>query len=237
MSRKIIILCILILANTPLAKAQAGFRMGFTAGANISRANPIDTFPSEFSRRNRAGGTIGLAIEEGLSNNTAFTAGIHYVNKGYKIANDTFSSNPFISATVHTLNIPIGFTFKQRFNDMNFIRENFGLSYSFRFDSRDSVFYTNGTPGTFSITERRAASGYPMFFLGLELGGTTESKNTYAFGLNFFQTFGRDADLRGVGGVNRNRVFDMVYKGGFANITFTYTFSLQNLKKGEEWFY
>jgi len=42
---------------------------------------------------------------------------------------------------------------------------------------------------------------------------------------------------RGVGGVNRNRFFDMVYKGGFANITFTYTFSLQNLKKSEEWFY
>lgn len=237
MRRISLLLCLALAGQFPDLQAQTGLRVGFTAGPNISRANPTDSFPSQFSRRNRAGATLGFSFEYGLSANSAILGGIHYVNKGYKISNDTFTLNPFIVRRINSINVPIGFTFKQRFNDQNFIRENFGLSYTFRFDSQDSVVATNGNPGTYSITEKPAASGYPMFFLGLELGGTTESKNTYAFGLNFFQTFGRDADIRGVGGVNRNRFFDMVYKGGFANITFTYTFSLQNLKKSEEWFY
>jgi hypothetical protein len=216
------------------ATAQQGFRLGITGGANISRANPIDTLPRNFSRRNKSGISAGLAWEYGLTNNSAVMGSIQIVQKGYRISNDTFSRNPYINRSITTVQIPLGISFKQRFNELNFMRENFGVAYAFRFDASDSVLRTNGTPGTFSITEKRAGSGYPMFFLGLELGGAAESKNTYSFGLNYFQTFGRDADITGRSG---NRSFDMIYKGGFVNITFTYTFSLQNMKKSEEWFY
>ncbi len=216
------------------ASAQQGFRVGITGGANISRANPIDTLPRNFSRRNKSGISAGLAWEYGLSANSALMGSVQIVQKGYRISNDTFSLNPYINRSITTLHIPVGISFKQRFNELNFIRENFGLAYAFRLDGSDSAVRTNGVPGTFRITEKRAASGYPMFFLGLELGGATESKNTYSFGLNYFQTFGRDSDITGTA---KNRTFDMIYKGGFVNITFTYTFSLQNLKKSEEWFY
>ncbi|MEY3982596.1 MAG: outer membrane protein beta-barrel domain [Bacteroidota bacterium] len=145
------------------ASAQQGFRVGITGGANISRANPIDTLPRNFSRRNKTGISAGLAWEYGLSANSALMGSLQIVQKGYRISNDTFSLNPYINRSITTLHIPVGISFKQRFNELNFIRENFGLAYAFRLDGSDSAVRTNGVPGTFRITENAQPRAIPCF--------------------------------------------------------------------------
>lgn len=220
-----------------VAKAQSKFLLGLNGGVAISRATPLDTLMSTFTRRNRASYTFGITSNYDLNRSVSIIGGVSLVSKGYKITNDTHPTSPNITRKITSLTIPLGISFKQYFNGTNFIRENFGMVLNMNFRSDSIRLFNNDNRKTFSIFETADNNIYPMFFLGIEMGGKAENGDRYAFGFNYYQSLARDAVVDLYAGPNMSRKAPLTYRGGFLSISFTYYFNLANFKKADEFFY
>ncbi len=234
--RKMVILTFLLGLGFSI-QAQSKFLVGINAGVALSRATPLDTLMTHFLRKNRTGLAFGISATFDLNRAVSFIGGINYVSKGYKINNDTHPSSPNIVRKLHSVTIPLGISFRQHFNSTNFIRENFGLVMSMNFRNDSTRLYNNENRKTFSVLETSLSNFYPMFFLGLEMGGKADNGDRYAIGVNYYQSFVRDSDVDLFAGPNMSRKAPLSYRGGFLNISFTYYFNMTNFKKADEFFY
>ncbi len=213
--------------------------LGFNAGANFSRILYSDTFPDNFSKRNRVGPIAGINGQFDLSSNAGIAFGLNMVNKGYRVFNDTLQSEPDIVRKFWSMNIPLGLHFRQQFNAQNYITEKFGLigNFNFKKGGDSAVFFNREQNPNFKITEFSEKTFYPMFYLGFAMGGVTENNDRYEFGVTYAQSLGKDADLTVSHGSNFAKNFPLNYRGGFLQIGFSYYFNLNNFKKTSGYFY
>lgn len=216
---------------------ESRFMFGINGGANISRVFYSDTFPSQFSPRNRVGPMFGINGIFDINSSLSIAMAVNMVNKGYKINNDTMANNPDIVRKFWSMTIPLGLHFKQQFNAQNFIMEKFGLIGNFNF-RKDSTVISNATTGSiYRLTEISQRNFYPMFYLGFAIGGVSENYNRYEFGLTYTQSLSKDAIMRVNHGPDLSGSFPLSYRGGFLQIGFTYYFNLSNFKKSSDYFY
>ncbi|MBL7812529.1 MAG: hypothetical protein JNL57_09930 [Bacteroidetes bacterium] len=213
------------------AGAQSKMMLGFTGGANISRLTTIDSFPGQYSRRNRLGPSLGISGLYNLNNSVGLHFGLNMVNKGYKVSNDTLATDAQIVRKFWSVNVPLGLNFRQGFGKSNYLTEKFGLIGNFSLRP-DSSSFSNGKQNRYRLTEINHTNPYAMFYLGFGLGGSTESGDRYDFGVTYVQSFSRDTDIRVNYGSGLSKMFPLQYRGGFLQIGFTYYFNLENFKKG-----
>jgi opacity protein-like surface antigen len=95
-----------------------------------------------------------------------------------------------ISRNIPGIVVPLGLTFRQQFNASRFIMEKMGVAMNYSFGHNNDTLY-NGNAKKFRIVENSIQNLYPMFYLGIGLGGNTAKGNRYEFGLNYQQPFGR----------------------------------------------
>lgn len=219
------------------ASAQNRFMLGINGGANISRLNGNDTFANNFSRRNRLGGAAGINMSYDLSSSSSITLAVNYINKGYKINNDTLPTNTSLVRSMNTINIPLGISFRQQFNSSNYIMEKFGVIGNFTFRNDSTITTNRGTTPYFRAVEVSQNNFYPMFYLGFGIGGTAESGDRYEINITYSQSFSNDALIRVEYGSDYKKNFVQNYRGGFLQIGLTYYFNLSNFKKSEDYFY
>lgn len=227
----------LLLVPAFQSNAQTKFRLGLTGGGTICRNSPADTgWAKNYSRRNKIGVSLGIAGQYDLRKMVTIHFGVSYVGKGYKINNDTLGTNPSVTRRINTINVPIGISFKQNFNSSNFILEKFGFAGSFDLGKATTTTNNNNSVTTFRVVEKRINPIYPMFFLGIGMGGTAENGDRYEFGLTYYQSFSKNADLSVQHGTNLAKSFPLTYRGGFLNIGFSYYFNLTNFKRTSDYF-
>jgi Outer membrane protein beta-barrel domain len=234
-TRFLYILAVVLMYQVP-ANAQNKFMMGFNAGGNVSRIFSGDTFPNNFSRRNRVGVNLGMQGCYNLKPFISIAFGANYVNKGYKLNNDTLTSNAFITQKTHSLSIPLGVIFRQRFSASSAIHEKFGISGNFTFRKDSFTTYNSDKTQRFRINDVALNRFYPMFYLGAGLGGNTESGDRYEFSIIYNQSFKTDANLTVQYGQGWLKSFPLSYRGGFLQFTFSYYFNMGNFKKSDEYF-
>jgi len=210
--------------------------VGINGGFNFSKTYNNDTFAQNFSGRNKTGVHFGGIITYDITDNISINSGLGFINKGYRIYNDTLKTDLKISRNIPGIVVPLGLTFRQQFNASRFIMEKMGVAmhYSFGHDN-DTLF--NGNAKKFRIVENSVQNLYPMFYLGIGLGGNTAKGNRYEFGLNYQQPFGREMELSVSGGEFLNKNFLLNYRGGNLQATFTYHFNFGNFEKSDEYFY
>ncbi len=220
-----LLLCVSVSVN-----AQSKFLMGPELGFTISRTDNNDTFANNFSRRNKIGPRVGAAFAYNLGAASAIDWGVYYAGKGYKINNDTLGVSPSVSKTLHSIEIPLGLSFRQQLNSGSFISEKFGIigSYVFRDDSMSTRNSTSNT--AFKVLETSASKIYPMFYLGVKMGGYGSNKNRYEFGFTYMQSLARDANLSVQYGSDFKKSFPLIYRGGYLSAGFTYYFNAANFK-------
>lgn len=235
MKKSLFILSALVILAIQDLSGQSKWMWGFNAGGNISRVYS-DTLANNFSRRNRLGFIAGTQLSYDIRSFVTVTVGLNYVNKGYKVFNDTLPSNASIVQKTNSLNLPIGVVFRQKFSPSSSIHEKFGFiaNYSFRKDS--IVRYNDEKTPRFRITDVQASKLYPMFYLGMGIGGNTESGDRYEFSVTYNQSFGTDANLNVEYGQAYLKKFPLTYRGGFVQFGFSYYFNLGNFKKSDEYF-
>lgn len=220
------------------ANAQSKFFFGPMVGLNISRVNNNnDTFPTNYTRRNYLGPAIGLAMKYDLNYAASLNFTVSLIKKGYKINSDTLGSDASISRGIYALNMPFGITFKQLFNGSNFIMEKFGVVANLNLRKDSTVINNRSNNPVYSITEIAQRNFYPLFFLGISMGGNSENGNRYEFGVTYQQSFSKDAAMRVNYGKNMEKSFPLSFRGGLLQIGFTYFFNWSNVKvKHTEYF-
>lgn len=210
--------------------------IGVSGGVNFSKTYNNDTFAQNFTGRNKTGFNINALMSRDLSDNVTINTGLGLISKGYKIHNDTLATNFKISRNLVAVNIPLGLTFRQQFNKSRFITEKVGVVMNYTFPGDQDTFY-NGSNKKFRIVENRIQTIYPLYYLGIGLGGNTSKGNRYEFGLTYQQPFGRELELQISGGEFLGKNFLLNYRGGNLQATFSYHFNTGNLKKSDEYFY
>lgn len=231
-----------LLSSLPLflifsANAQSKFFFGPTAGINMSRVNNNDTFPTNYTRRNYLGPAIGLGLKYDLNYAVSLNFTVSLLKKGYRINSDTLKSDASISRGIYALNMPLGLTFKQLFNGSNFIMEKFGIVANYNIRKDSTTIYNRSNKPVYSLTESAINNFYPLFFLGIAMGGNTENGNRYEFGITYQQSFSKDASMRVNYGKNMEKSFPLSYRGGLLQIGFSYFFNWSNVKvKNTEYF-
>ncbi len=218
-------------------KKDPRFMLGFNAGANFSRSSNNDTFPVNFTKRNRLGIALGVSGIYDLSSNAGIAFGANFVQKGYRINNDTLPTSPDINRKFWSVNIPLGLHFRQQFNAQNYITEKFGVIANFNFRGDSASFANDDARPAFMIKETTARNFYPMFYLGFALGGTSENNNRYEIGVTYTQSLSNDASLMVLHSEGLKKQFPLNYRGGFLQVGFTYYFNLSNFKKSSGYFY
>jgi hypothetical protein len=211
--------------------------LGFNAGANFSRTSNSDTFPANFTKRNRLGIALGLNGMYDISSNAGIAFGANFVQKGYRLNNDTLPMDPDIVRKFWSINVPLGLHFRQQFNAQNFITEKFGIVANFNLRSDSASLVNNDKNPAFRINEYSARNFYPMFYLGFAMGGTSENNNRYEFGITYTQSLSNDATLLVSHSEGLKKQFPLNYRGGFLHIGFSYYFNLSNFKKSKGYFY
>lgn len=218
-------------------KKDPRLMLGFNAGANFSRTSNSDTFPVNFTKRNRLGVALGLNGIYDISSNAGIAFGANFIQKGYRINNDTLASSPDIVRKFWCLNVPLGLHFRQQFNAQNFITEKFGIIANFNFRGDTASFVNNDKKPAFRINESSVRNVYPMFYLGFAMGGTSENNNRYEFGITYTQSLSNDATMTVSHSEGLKKQFPLNYRGGFLHIGFSYYFNLSNFKKSSGYFY
>jgi hypothetical protein len=237
MQKSRFILFIIALLSFENAWSQNKWLFGINAAGNVSRVSVVDTFPQNFSRRNRIGYSFGLQGSYDIKRFVSLSFAVNYVNKGYKINNDTLLRNPSVVHKISTLNVPLGLIFRQNFSGNSFIHEKAGLilNYSLRKDSV-TLYNSTSTP-RFRVTDISQNIIYPMFYLGFGIGGKLETGDRYEFTVTYNQSFATDGNLSVQYGTNYLKKFPLNYRGGFIQFGFSYYFNLSNFKKSDEYFY
>lgn len=240
--RFLLLFCTASLVNIQTLLAQEEkkdlrFMLGFNAGANFSRTSNNDTFPVNFTKRNRLGISVGMSGIYDLSSNAGIAFGATFVQKGYRLNNDTLPASPDIIRKFWSVNIPLGLHFRQQFNAQNYITEKFGVIANFNFRGDSASFVNDDRKPAFKIQEYTTRNFYPMFYLGFALGGTSENNNRYEFGVTYTQSLSNDATLQVSHSEGLKKQFPLNYRGGFLQVGFTYYFNLSNFKKSSGYFY
>lgn len=212
-------------------------KLGFGGGLNIARVSNNDTFPQNFSRRNRLGPTLGINGIIDINDNLGIAFSLTAVSKGYRINNDTLGSDPDITRKYWSLAIPLGLHFRQQFNAQSFITEKFGIVANYNFRPDSTTLANRATNPNFKVTEYSERNLYPMFYLGFGIGGTSENENRYEFGVTYMQSLSRDASMRVRTGTDFKNSFPLSYRGGFLLMSFTYYFNIANFRKSKDYFY
>ncbi|MFM7765176.1 MAG: hypothetical protein ACKO6I_05895 [Sphingomonadales bacterium] len=218
-------------------KKDTRLMLGFNAGANFSRTANSDTFPANFTKRNRLGIALGLNGVYDISSNAGIAFGANFVQKGYKLNNDTLAINPDIVRKFWSINVPLGLHFKQQFNAQNFITEKFGIVANFNLRGDSTSLTNNDKKPAFRINEYSTRNIYPMFYLGFAMGGFSENNNRYEFGIIYTQSLSNDASIMVAHSDGLKKQFPLNYRGGFLHIGFSYYFNLSNFKKSNGYFY
>lgn len=231
-----------LLVNANLLHAQeekkdSRFMLGFNAGANFSRTANSDTFPANFTKRNRLGIALGISGIYDISSNAGIAFGANFVQKGYRLNNDTLPSSPDIVRKFWSLNVPLGLHFKQQFNAQNYITEKFGVIANFNFRSDSATLVNDNSRPAFRINEYSVRNFYPMFYLGFGMGGISENNNRYEFGVTYTQSLSNDATMMVSHSEGLKKQFPLNYRGGFLYIGATYYFNLSNFKRSSGYFY
>ena len=228
MKRLVLMSLIALMAGS--AGAQSRWYFGPAVGFTVSRTSTNDTFANNFSRRNKFGPRVGLMAKYSLGRVASLDFGLAFTSKGYKINNDSLGTSPSVSRSLYAMEIPLGLSFKQTINGESFITEKFGLIGTYSFANDSSVFKNNESNTNFTITERNLNRFYPMFYLGVKIGGVTGSKNRYEFGATYMQSLAKDSELSVNYGNAMKRIFPLNYGGGYLTIGFTYYFNSSNFK-------
>ncbi|MBM3398995.1 MAG: hypothetical protein FJY15_00340 [Bacteroidetes bacterium] len=240
-NRLFIVFSVLLLSFHSLCaqddKKDPRLMLGFNAGANFSRTANSDTFPANFTKRNRLGIALGLNGVHDISSNAGIAFGVNFVQKGYKLNNDTLPANPDIVRKFCSINVPLGLHFRQQFNAQNFITEKFGVVANFNLRGDSASLTNNDKNSAFRINEYSVRNFYPMFYLGFAMGGTSENNNRYEFGITYTQSLSNDATLIVSHSDGLKKQFPLNYRGGFLHIGFSYYFNLSNFKKSSGYFY
>ena len=224
-------LTVILLLIGQISFAQSRWLIGPEVGMTISKVGNNDTFVNNFTARNKFAPRIGAAISYNLGSFAAIDGGIHFAMKGYKVNNDTLGQNPAVSKNISSLEIPLGLSFRQTINGGSFITEKFGIvgSYTLGSDSSTKGNVSGDNP-SFRIGEKITNTFYPMFYLGVKIGGGTASHNRYEFGATYMQSLAQNAELDVQYGSGLAKRFPLNYRGGYLAISFTYFFNTANFK-------
>lgn len=233
------LITLLFIAGSSAQTTKTRFYIGPSLGGNFSRIGNGDTFAKNFSRRNHLGVSGGFEAMYDLSSASSIIFGFHAVTKGYKLSNDTLASGvSMLNRRIFSLVVPAGLSLRQRFNSTNYIKENFGFALNWNMVKDSAVLFNTANDASYKVVERSVNKIYPMFFLGVELGGNTDNGNRYSFGVRYYQSFAKDASMNISYGSDFKKSFPLNYRGGFLEIGFTYYFNLKTIKKSSsDWFY
>lgn len=215
---------------------QTGFRIGPTASYLASKPYVKDSLPGSFNFRYKSGFNLGLTAFYGFTQKTGISAGIQISSKGYRIFNDSNRNGDVLKHNQTFLEIPIGFTYKQRLNSVSFVRENIGLTLCSQISS--SVKEKSNSSGNFRITERMQNNFYPMLNLGIDIGNQAKNGNVFVFSVMFRQGFANNNDIEIYNSKTATKpYFSLGHKGSYIGISISYLFNLKNFKNETEYYY
>ena len=89
------------------------WHVGFKLGGNISKFDTKDTFIPNITPRNKMGIAISGLASYDLHRNVSLVSGINLTTRGYRLMNDTVAIDNKIKQTFASVQIPLGFSFRQ----------------------------------------------------------------------------------------------------------------------------
>jgi len=214
------------------------WHVGFKLGGNISKFDTKDTFIPNITPRNKMGIAISGLASYDLHRNVSLVTGINLTTRGYRLMNDTVAIDNKIKQTFASVQIPLGFSFRQHPSpsSSNFFSEEIGgvLNYSFR-KSGETLY--NSDKQQVRVIETGGNKFYPMVYGGLLMGRTSNKGKRTEYGVTYYHTFGTEINLKVSSGEFYNKSFPLQYNGSNLQFTFRYYFNTGNFQKSNEYFY
>ncbi len=236
MKHHLLIIGFFFLSTTSIF-AQLGFRIGPSAAYIASKPNTIGTLPNNFNFRYKSGFSVGAAMYYGFSTKIGVSSGLYINSKGYRIFNDSNRNGDVLKHNQTYFEIPLNFVYKQRLNNVSFVRENIGVTFCSMLSSSQHENINKGN--NFRINEASANTFYPMLNLGIDVGNVAKNGNVFVFSALFRQGFSNNNNLLSIynNKSGTTPLFNLGFKGSYIGISISYLFNLKNLKKEEEFFY
>lgn len=226
----------LLFAGLAGLQAQKGFKIGPRVGFLSSRPYVTDSLPDEYNFRFKSGFNAGVSMQYGFSERFVLAATPQYVNKGYRIFNDSNSNGNMLRKNAGHFVLPLDMYFKFRMGQSSRLRFMLGAAMNFQMGSTERVVSNDNE--TFVIREREGSKMYPMLNLGLEIANEDKAGNMFIFGAYYSQSFS-DQTLLDIynSGKSVNKIFSLGYRGTVIGIGLTYLFDAKNFKREEVFFY
>ncbi len=230
------ILAVFLLSLSASCFAQEGFKFGPSVAFISSRTHVLDKLPDNYNFRFKSGFKFGFSAQYGFTPKFVLGTGLSYVNKGYRVFNDTNSKGNVIKSNLSHLELPVNMIFKFRMGASSRMRFLLGGTLNYQIKTSEKILANNG--GTFVIKEKNQQQIYPMLNTGVEIASENKAGNVFVFGIYYSQAFSDQSTLHISGSKTASSdIFALGYRGSYIGIGLSYLFDLKNFKKEEVFFY
>jgi len=233
-SKPILALFLMILSTVCLA--QEGFKFGPQVAFITSRTHVLDKLPDNYNFRFKSGFKLGFSAQYGFTPRFVLGTGLSYVNKGYRVFNDTNSKGNVLKSNSSHIELPVNMIFKFKMGASSRMRFLWGGTLNYQLQTDQKILANEGN--TFAIKESTQQQLYPMFNTGVEIASENKAGNVFVFGVYYSQALSNQSILHISGSKASNTdVFSLGYRGSYIGIGLSYLFDLKNFKKEEVFFY
>ena len=233
-SRSILALFLFALSATCLG--QEGFKFGPQVAFISSRTHVLDKLPDNFNFRFKSGFKFGFTAQYGFTPKFVLGSGLSFVNKGYRVFNDTNSKGNLLKSNLSHIELPLNMVFKFRMGASSRMRFLLGGTLNYQIKTNEKILANNGE--TFVIREKNEQQLYPMMNTGVEIASENKAGNVFVFGIYYSQAFSNQSILHVSGSKTASTdIFSLGYRGSYIGIGLSYLFDLKNFKKEEVFFY
>lgn len=230
------VLCLLLFVFALPAKAQQGFKLGPHAAFITSRTHVLDSLPDNFNFRFKSGLRFGIAAQYGFTPRFVLGSGFNFVNKGYRVYNDTNNNGNLLKHNSSHLELPVNMIFKLNLGVSSRMRFLLGATLNYQISETQNI-QTNDK-GTFEIREETKHAVYPLMNLGMEIASESKAGNVMVFGVYYSQSFTEQSRLNVYTSSGSDKpYFPLGYRGSYIGFGLSYLFELKNFKREEVFFY
>jgi hypothetical protein len=233
-SRSILALFLFVLSATCFA--QEGFKFGPQVAFISSRTHVLDSLPDNFNFRFKSGFKFGFTAQYGFTPKFVLSSGLSFVNKGFRVFNDTNSKGNLIKSNLSHIELPVNMILKFRMGASSRMRFLLGGTLNYQIKTTEKILANDGS--TFVIREKNQNQIYPLLNTGVEIASENKAGNVFVFGVYYSQAFSNQSILHVSGSKNTSSdIFSLGYRGSYIGIGLSYLFDLKNFKKEEVFFY
>lgn len=213
------------------AHSQKGFRIGPSAGIISSRAYVVDSIKSQYNFRFKSGFSGGVAMQYGFSDRYTLASGVNYVNKGYRLFNDSNKTGDLIKHNFNNIEVPINLITRLGYRASSKMRIVTGVTLNYTMSKTNALKTNKGN--TFSILESHKSTFYPMLNIGLEIGSVSATGNMFVLSAVYRQSFFNVTGLavRNNVDLSKPELFTLGFRGSYLGVSISYLFDSKNFKR------